>query len=221
MYLEDKRTRIKICGLTRLEDCRFASGALVDYLGFIFVESSPRYIEPEKAAELINWVEGPKCVGVFRNLPAPKVNAMALESGVHLVQLHGEESPEYCAEIQFPVIKAFRIKADMDRDSLMEMIKPYRDHVEYFLFDSYDPKMAGGTGKTFNWNVLRELPEDYPFFLAGGLSKENVRRAIHQLQPYAVDLSSSVEESPGVKDFELLDELMEEMREIWDEQELA
>ena len=219
MYIKDNRTRIKICGITRLEDARFASGALADYLGFIFVESSPRYINPEDATEIIGWVEGPQCVGVFANKKPGEINALALECGLHMVQLHGDETPEDCFNINLPVIKAFRIKPDMETRDIIEMVQPYRNVVEYVLFDSWNKDALGGTGKTFDWTQLENIAEDYPFFLAGGLHSGNIREAIKKTHPYAIDLSSSLEEAPGIKDFDLIDELMAELNEIWELQE--
>lgn len=216
MYLEDNRTRVKVCGITRLEDARFASGALVDYLGFIFVEESPRYVKPEDAAEIIGWVEGPKCVGVFANKKPGEVNAIALESGIHYVQLHGEETPEDCFNINLPVIKAFRIKPDMTQDDIIAMIKPYRDVVDYVLFDTWHASKLGGTGDVFDWTVLDGINEEYPFFLAGGISPENAKKAVGASKPYALDLSSSLETEPGVKDFDRIQDLMDEMQEIWE-----
>ncbi len=220
MYLEENRTKVKICGITKLEDARFASGALVDFLGFIFVENSPRYIKPEDAAEIIGWVEGPQCVGVFADKKPGEINAISLETGLHMVQLHGDETPEDCFNISLPVIKAFRVKPDMNSSDILEMIRPYRDVAEYFLFDAWDQDMLGGTGKTFDWNILREIGEDYPIILAGGIGPDNVRRAIKTVHPKAVDLSSKLELEPGIKDFDLIRDLMDEMQEIWELQEL-
>lgn len=219
MYQQDRRTRVKICGITRLEHARFASGALADFLGFIFVEGTPRYIAPEKAAEIISWIEGPRAVGVFMNETAERINAVTADSGVHMVQLHGEESPEVCRQVLAPVIKAFRVKPGMSRDVVIEMLRPYRDVAEYFLFDSWVEGVAGGTGHTFDWNIIRDLSEDWPVMLAGGISAGNVRRAVNLVQPHAVDVSSGVELSPGIKDFDRIEALMDEMREIWEEQE--
>lgn len=216
MYLEDNRTRVKVCGITRLEDARFASGALVDYLGFIFVEESPRYVTPEDAGEIIGWVEGPKCVGVFANKKPGEINAIALDSGIHYVQLHGDETPEDCFNINLPVIKAFRIKSGMSQDEIIEMIKPYRDVVDFFLFDTWHESQLGGTGKSFDWSVLDGLNEDYPFFLAGGISPENAKEAVMAAKPYALDVSSSLETEPGKKDFDRIQDLMDEMQDIWD-----
>lgn len=219
MYLEDNRTRVKICGITQLEHARYASGAMVDFLGFIFYDKSPRYIQPEKAGAIANWLEGPQKVGVFVNQPLDDVNHIALISGMDLVQLHGEEPPEYIDLLDKPVIKSFRIQPQMTESDLRKMIDPYLSHAEYLLFDAFDEKEYGGTGKTFDWDILQAIGEEIPFFLAGGISAQNVRKAISNVQPFAVDVSSSLESQPGVKDFDKMDEFIDEMREIWDAQE--
>lgn len=219
MYIPDTRTRVKICGITQLEDARYASGALVDFLGFIFYDKSPRYISPDKASAIINWIEGPQKVGVFVNQPLDDVNHYALMSGVDLVQLHGDESPEYIDLLDKPVIKSFRIKPEMTESELRYLIEPYYNHVEYFLFDAWDDKEYGGTGKTFDWEILQSIGEEVPFLLAGGLGTHNIRNAIKTVKPFGVDLSSSLESEPGVKDFDKLDDFIEEMRDIWDIQE--
>ncbi len=221
MFIEDNRTRVKICGITELEHARYASGALIDFLGFIFYEKSPRYISPEKAGAIINWIEGPQKVGVFVNQPLDDVNHYALMSGVDYVQLHGEETPEYIDLLDKPVIKSFRIHPEMSEDDLRKVIDPYLNHTEYLLFDAWDDKEYGGTGKTFDWDMLQAIGEDIPFFLAGGLGTKNIRKAIKTVRPFAVDLSSSLESEPGKKDFDKMDDFIEEMREIWDLQEMG
>ncbi|HKJ34124.1 MAG TPA: phosphoribosylanthranilate isomerase [Balneolales bacterium] len=216
---EDTRTRIKICGLTKLEHARYASGAMADYLGYIFWDQSARYIEPAEASAIISWIEGPQNVGVFVNQSLDDVNDIAKLTGIDYVQLHGDETPEYCQLIEKPIIKSFRIKADTTRTELEEMVEPYKGAVEYFLFDSYDKNAQGGTGKKFNWEILKDWDDEYPFFLAGGLSVDNIRKAVREVKPYAMDISSSLEESPGVKDFDKMDKFFEEVRAIWDTQE--
>jgi phosphoribosylanthranilate isomerase len=213
------RTRVKICGLTTLEDARFVSGALADYIGFIFHRDSPRYIEPETAAEIISWIEGPESVGVFVDYPADDVNEVIAKTGIHYVQLHGSESPEYCAIMDRPVIRAFRVKPGMTASDLVEMIRPYENVVDFFLFDAFDETRHGGTGKQFDWNTVREISGDYPIFIAGGIGTMNLRRAIKLVEPYAVDVSSSLEIQPGIKDFDKLNDFFDELRSIWDEQE--
>jgi len=221
MFAEpENRTKVKICGLTTLEDARFVSGALADYLGFIFYPESPRYIEPAKAGAIINWLEGPGKVGVFVNQPLDDVNSIAKQTGIDYVQLHGNESPDYCALVEKPIIKAFHIEQDTDPSELISRIEPYLDQVEYLLFDTKSDTDWGGTGQTFDWNILDEISNDKPFFLSGGLNAKNVQDAIQTVQPYAVDLSSGLEESPGLKDFDKIELFFDKMRDIWEEQEL-
>jgi phosphoribosylanthranilate isomerase len=216
----DLRTKVKICGITNLEDARFASGALVDYLGFIFYEGSPRYIEAGKAGAIINWLEGPQCVGVFVNQPLDDVNSISRQTGIDLVQLHGNESPDYCKLIDKPVIKAIHIEKDSTLDDLKDRVAAYTDVVDYLLFDHKAGEQWGGTGQTFDWKLLESINPDLPVFLSGGLNADNIKSAIQTVKPYAVDLSSSLEEEPGLKDFEKIEIFMEQMREIWKEEEL-
>jgi len=217
----ENRTKVKICGLTTLEDARFAAGALADYLGFIFYPDSPRYVDPAKAGAIINWIEGPQKVGVFVNQPLDDVNSIAKQTGIDLVQLHGNESPEYCDLIDQPVIKVFHITEDKTADDLKEELDPYLSVADHFLFDTKADGLWGGTGKVFDWNILNELKEDKPFFLSGGLNPKNVKQAIETVQPTAVDLSSGLENSPGLKDFDKVEDFFEVMREIWEEQEVS
>lgn len=217
---EIHRTRVKICGLTTLEHARFASGAYADFCGFIFYPKSPRYIKPEEAGAIISWLEGPKSVGVFVNEAIDEVNNAALIAGVHLVQLSGDESPEYCQLIEKDIIKAFRIKSDMTASEIDSLIKPYENCVNYFLFDTYSEGLYGGTGKTFDWNILHDLSTPIPFFVAGGISKDNVQMAINQANPFGVDISGSLETSPGVKDFDKMAEFFEVIQDIWLDQEI-
>lgn len=215
MYLEDNKIRIKVCGLTRLEDARYASGALADFLGFIFYPGSPRYISPENAAEIIGWTEGPECVGVFVDQPIEEVAQIVESTGIHVVQLHGDESPEFCAQIdKVKVIKAFRVSSEMTTDHLRYLMDPYTKHVDYFLFDTRVEGQHGGTGKTFDWEILGDLSEEYDLFLSGGLNPGNVGKAIQTVHPFAVDLSSGLESSPGVKDVGLMEDFFEEMEKI-------
>lgn len=215
---QDQRVRLKICGITNLEDARFASGALVDYLGFIFYDKSPRYIEPGEAGAIINWLEGPGKVGVFVNQPLDDVNRIAKETGLDYVQLHGNESPEYCELVEKPVIKVLHIGPDTLPSLLKKEIDKYRDIAEYLLFDTKLDGQWGGTGETFDWSVLEDIKDEIPFFLSGGLDAGNIREAVSSVNPYGVDLSSGLEQKPGLKDFGKIEDLMDEMRDIWEEQ---
>jgi phosphoribosylanthranilate isomerase len=209
MFLDDKKVRIKICGITRLADARFASGALVDYLGFIFWPGSKRFIKPEDAAEIINWLEGPECVGVFVDQPVDDVNDFGHIAGVDYVQLHGDESPDYCRLMEHKIIRAFRISEDMSEDHVKYLMEPYTNVVDYFLFDTFVKDIPGGTGKTFKWEILQNLIDEYPIFVSGGLSPVNIDRALNTVHPWAIDVSSGVEESPGVKDLEKMENFIQ------------
>lgn len=211
---KEKHTKVKICGLTSLHDARFVSGAQVHYMGFIFYEASPRYIDPAKAGVIINWIEGPECVGVFVNQPLDDVNMLARQTGVDLVQLHGNESAEYCALVEKPVIKVIHVSNNTTNASLQEQINPYRPHVDYLLFDTKVEDKWGGTGQTFDWNLLQQESGDIPFFLSGGLNADNIHAACKTAHPYAVDLSSGLESEAGVKSFDKIEVFMNQMREL-------
>jgi len=213
------RIRVKICGITDLQDARFVSGALADYIGFIFYEESPRFIEPSNAGAIINWIEGPECVGVFVNQPLDDVNTIVRQAGIDMVQLHGTESPEYCDMIETPVIKAIHIRPETTADDIEKAISPYRSSVDYLMFDTRVEGKWGGTGKSFDWSLLDRLSDDIPFFLSGGLTAANVRGACETVHPFAVDVSSGVERDPGSKDYDKVDAFMEEMKKIWELQE--
>ena len=217
--MSEQRTKLKICGITNLEDARFSSGMMVDYLGFIFYEKSPRYVEPAKAGAIINWIEGPEAVGVFVNQPLDDVNAIAKETGLDLVQLHGSESPEYCELVEKPVIKVIHVEEGATKDTLKDKIQPYIDTVDYFMFDSKIGDQWGGTGKVFDWSLIEDIIDDKPFFLSGGLNTENIREAIKTVHPFAIDLSSSLEAEPGLKDFDKMEVFNDEIRDIWELEE--
>lgn len=216
----ENRTNVKICGITRLEDARFASGALVDYLGFIFYPDSPRYVEPAKAGAIINWLEGPMTVGVFVNQPLDDVNSTVRQTGIDLVQLHGNESPEYCALVDKPVIKVFHIPEGKTAAQLKAEMEPFNEVADYYLFDTKIDGIWGGSGKSFDWNILKDVSADKPFFLSGGLNTHNIRKAIETVNPTSVDLCSGLEESPGLKDFDKVERFFDVMRDLWEEQEL-
>lgn len=212
----DDRTAVKICGLTNLEDARFAAGALADFLGFIFFDESPRYISPPKAGAIINWIEGPKTVGVFVNQPLDDVNMISRQAGIDLVQLHGTESPHYCQLLEKPIIKVFHIERGTTAEMLHKKIEPYLEHVKYLLFDTKAEDLWGGTGEVFDWDILKNLSHGKPFLLSGGINAANVREACMQVRPFAVDLSSGVEQAPGIKDYDKVESFFDEMRKVWE-----
>ena len=187
--------RVKICGITNLEDALMAVEAGADALGFVFFQGSPRYISPEQAAAIIRLLPPfVQMVGLFVNEEAATVNSVADRCGLDLVQLHGEESPGYCRNVKRRIIKAFRVK---DESSLAEMANY---PVAACLLDAWSPDAHGGTGKTFNWEIAAKAAESQTIILAGGLTPDNVAGAIAAVRPYAVDISSGVESAPGKKD---------------------
>ncbi len=204
-----------------LEDARFVSGALAHYVGFIFYEGSPRHITPAKAGAIINWVEGPECVGVFVDQPLDDVNMISRQTGIDYVQLHGNENPSYCELVEKPIIKVIHITEDTNADELSERIEPYLDVVDFLLFDTKVEGKWGGTGQRFDWSLLDDITKHVPYFLSGGLNPENIQQACKEVHPYAVDVASGLESEPGVKDFDKVEAFMEEMRTIWDKQEMG
>lgn len=196
------RPKIKICGLTTLEDARFASGLGADFLGFVQHEASPRFVRPEAVAEIVGWIYGAQAVGVFVNKTPDEVNAACETAGFAYAQLHGTESVEDCRAIDRPIIKAFRVMHDASAEQLRAAMEPYRDVAELFLLDTHSTSLWGGSGESFNWRLARDLAADFPILLAGGLTPENVAEAVETMRPWGVDVSSGVEASPGVKDFD-------------------
>ncbi|OGC92931.1 MAG: N-(5'-phosphoribosyl)anthranilate isomerase [candidate division Zixibacteria bacterium RBG_16_53_22] len=193
--------RIKICGITNLEDARLAADLGAQALGFIFYPKNARSVRPEAAQAIIEGLPPfVLSVGVFVDEEASVVREIAQTIGLDWLQLHGQESPEYCRSLERRVIKAFRIK---DQTSLA-LLPNYRDAVQAFLLDTYRPGALGGTGETFDWALARRAKEYGPVILAGGLTPANVIQAIHQAQPEAVDVASGVEAAPGQKDPERL-----------------
>jgi phosphoribosylanthranilate isomerase len=200
---------VKICGITNLADARYCAGAGADMLGFIQHKESPRYVTPGTVQEINDWLYGPEMVGVFVNESADTVNRIADEAGFTMVQLHGTESVETCQAIERPVIKAFPVVHDAASDHLRPLIAPYRDVVDYVLLDTASSSVWGGTGESFNWRLVRELTDEFPVLLAGGIGADNVAEAVNTMQPRGIDLASSVEQAPGRKDFDKLADLFD------------
>lgn len=201
-------TQIKICGITNLADARYASGANANFLGFVQDPLSQRYVTPDKARDIINWVYGARTVGVFVNEEADEVNRIADLAGFDFVQLHGEESAGYCEWIDRPIIKAIRVEPEIKSSVLARRAREYAEIAEYILFDTAVANMPGGTGQLFDWSILEHISTDLPFFLAGGLTPENAALAINAVHPFGLDVSSGVEDAPGQKDFDRIDAFM-------------
>lgn len=186
--------RVKICGITNKEDALLAEKLGANAIGFIFHKKSKRYVLPEIASEIIK-ILSPFTIktGVFVNEEAAEINTISSQIKLNAVQLHGDEAPDIIEKIDFPVIKSFRIKGDFDFAVLNKYINVS------FLFDSYSIEEYGGTGKNFNWHLIpKEL--DGNFILAGGISGDNIEEIINKINPKAIDVSSSLEKSPGIKD---------------------
>jgi phosphoribosylanthranilate isomerase len=200
--------KLKVCGLTSLEDARAAIDCGAEYLGFIFYPKSPRYIAPASARAIIDRAPGDIIsVGVFVNEPRPEdVNEILRVSGARMAQLHGDESPAYCAGVGAErVIKALRVGDDFDERRVLDY------PASAVLLDAFDAKLYGGTGRTTNWRIAREAARLTRVFLSGGLSPDNVVDAIRAVEPFAVDVNSGVESAPGRKDSSRLRRLKEEM----------
>jgi len=202
-------TRIKICGVTREEDALFCAEHGADFVGFIFVPSTPRFVEPEKAAAIAARVKErearPKLVGVFRDASNDYIREIHNLVGFDVVQLHGSENDDAVRELGLPVIKTLRVN-----DSLPDTHAV--PNAAWLLFDTYDERRGGGTGRRFDWSLLATYERSKPFFLSGGIDAENVVAAISLVRPDAIDLSSGVESAPGVKDHGKLGRLFERVR---------
>ncbi|WP_136513406.1 phosphoribosylanthranilate isomerase [Geomonas edaphica] len=188
-------TKVKICGITSVDDALMAVDAGADALGFVFFEKSPRYVTPEAAAGIIAKLPPlVQVVGLFVNADLDVVNRTADRCGLDIVQLHGEESPEFCRLVRRRVMKAFRVRGPESLVPLPEF------HVAAYLLDAYSPNAHGGTGEVFDWECAIAAKEHGPIVLAGGLTPDNIAAAVTQVRPYGVDVSSGVEASPGLKD---------------------
>ena len=189
-------TKIKICGITNIDDALAATGYGADALGFIFYKKSPRYISPETAREIARKVPPfVKKVGVFVNEEIDIVNKILDEADLDMAQLSGDETHSYCRNLNVPYIKAFRIR---NEESLNEIDK---FDTSYLLFDSFNEGEYGGTGETFDWSLIQNQHfKDKYVILSGGLNPDNIEDAILKIKPYAVDVASGVEKEPGKKD---------------------
>jgi phosphoribosylanthranilate isomerase len=202
---------VKICGITNYEDASIAVGLGAGALGFIFADS-PRQITPQKARDIIRAMPPfVKTVGVFVDEGAAAIKEMIHYCGLDLVQLHGDEPPDLCAELMPRTIKALRIKDE----SSLPTSRIYHGRVRALLLDAYSKDKAGGTGKTFDWQLAIKFKKlGIPIILAGGLGPSNIDGAISTVRPYAVDVNSGVEERPGKKSHTLMKDLMEKVRRI-------
>ena len=202
--------KVKICGITNLEDALYCQEQGADAIGFIFYEGSRRYIEPGKAAAIIRALSPfVMKVGVFVNKDFETINAISASTGLNTVQIHADEEIKSGAPLKYPAIKAYRIGSGFDFTAL------YKSRAEYFLLDSFSKKGYGGTGVKFDWMLI---PGDlkHRVILAGGVSAENLEEIFTNIKPSAIDLSSSLESEPGKKDFNKVDEFFKKYNSLKD-----
>ena len=205
-------TFIKICGITSLDDALAAIDAGADALGFNFYKPSPRCVTPATAREIIAQLpDSVLTVGVFVNEPSPQaVEDLASDAGVTAIQLHGDEPPGFCRDLKPRyVIKALSTGADFDAQTAQAY------DVNAILLDTKHDTLRGGTGRTFDWSIAQRVRQSVPrLFLAGGLTLQNIERAIISVDPYGVDACSSLEETPGKKNHARMREFVKAIRSV-------
>ena len=208
--------RIKICGVTTVEQAIAIADLGATDLGFICVPSSPRHLTLNRLQPIVEELAGRvNTVGVFADFSVTTISFVVTLTNLATVQLHGTESIEFCRELrqllpETEIIKAWRVRSPADLD----LIQTYRDVVDGLLLDAYHPDALGGTGQTIDWEQLAAFKPPIPWLLAGGLNPDNVRLALSQLHPDGIDLSSGVESSPGHKNLALVDRLFANLQGI-------
>lgn len=206
--------KVKVCGLKYPDNIKPVAALAPDYMGFICYKKSPRYIEDLDEEFIATLPESILKTGVFVNQSFEAINKLLNKYEFDVVQLHGTETPQLCARLRkrVVVIKAFGVDADFD----FERLQPYLESVDYFLFDTKTP-VHGGSGQTFNWDILDGYKYDVPFFLSGGLSQDNLAEAAKLKHPmlHGVDLNSRYEVSPGLKDISKLTEAFDTINTLY------
>jgi phosphoribosylanthranilate isomerase len=195
--------RVKICGITNLDDALAAVEWGADALGFVFAPS-PRQVTVEQVANIVAGLPPFVCkVGVFADSKLQEIKEAMRVCNLNLAQLHGSESPDFCEALFPQVIKSFRVESE----SILALLPQYK--ASAYLLDSYHATLKGGTGQSFDWEIAKKAAYYGPIILSGGLTPANVSQAITQVQPYAVDVSSGVESEPGKKDHDKLRAFLE------------
>ena len=198
---------IKVCGIANLENLKLVLKYPISAIGFIFFEKSPRYISPDEAKKLIEFIpKNIKKVGVFVNEKVEIVQNLSEKLNLDFIQLHGNENQNYINQINIPIIKAFRINPSFN----FEILKEY--HVHSFLLDTFQPGIFGGTGESFNWHLLNKIESTTPIILSGGLNPNNIEEAIKIKNVNAWDINSGVEKCPGEKDETKLSKLFSKLK---------
>ena len=202
-------TKIKICGITNYDDAQSAVDLGADFLGFNFYSKSPRYIDYKNAEKIIKKLRNIQTVGVFVNGGAEKIKKISYSCNLDLIQLSGDEDRDFVDELKNlsgkKIIKSFRIRNKIDAD----LINSFNS--DYIMLDSFKDGLYGGTGRSFDLNDVNGI-DNKKLFLAGGLNNKNVKFAIQKVNPYAVDACSSIEKSPGKKDFNKMKQFIEAVR---------
>ena len=200
-----KHVSVKICGITTVEDAESVAHSGADFLGFIFA-ASRRRVDPGQARRIIRHLNGKRqSVGVFMDQPAGYVNRTASYCGLDYVQLHGKETPCYCSSMERPVIKRIDISSISEND-ITSMVEKYRESAD--IFPLFDP--GAQKSRSFDWSLVSQ--QDYPYFLAGGLTPENVVTAVAVSGTGYIDVCSGVEKEPGLKDIDKVSRLIKEIR---------
>jgi phosphoribosylanthranilate isomerase len=203
-----QRTRVKICGITRADDALAAAVMGVDAIGLVFYAASPRHVEIERAAEICRQLPAfVTTVALFLDAELSQVERVLEHVPIDLLQFHGSEEPAYCEHFGLPYIKALGM-GSLSGDGLVSQSKAYKN-ARGLLLDSHAHGAAGGTGESFDWQRIPDL--DAPVILAGGLTVENVAAAIRDVHPWAVDVSSGVEQDKGIKSVDLMSAFMNEV----------
>ncbi len=193
------RTRVKICGISGCEDAKLVVDAGVDAVGLVFYEKSPRFVSFEVAAEISQVIPAfVSRVALFKDAEQAMIESVLERVEIDLIQFHGSETADYCEQFNRPYIKALGMKGtEHDVSYLLANVEKYQS-AKALLLDGHAPGEAGGSGESFDWASIAAV--DKPIVLAGGLTPDNVKQAIDLAQPFAVDVSSGVESSPGIKD---------------------
>ena len=205
-------TKVKICGITNLEDALLSVKFGADAFGFNFYTKSARYISPEKAREIVEQLPPEVLkVGVFVNESLESICQIAETAKLDALQLHGEETPEFARELKaktnLEIIKAFRVSPEFKPEDVL------RYKIDAVLLDAYSPKEHGGTGETFDWEIAKKVREIFPkMYLAGGLSQDNIAQAIYNVKPFAVDACSCLESSKGKKDLTKVSDFISKLK---------
>jgi len=215
-------TKIKICGLNKVDDALAAANAGADFLGIVFEPHSRRRVDMDDARSLVQsfrtrWhQEEPRWVGVFANQSLEEVNHLLDYCNMDMAQLSGHESLEYCGQLVRPALKVFHVRNDAPAQEVLEAaecsLKIYQDSGHMCMLDTFKEGILGGTGQVFDWGVAQKLSRDHSFLLAGGLSSENVPEAIRQVMPWGLDVSSGVE-TDGQKDATKITQFIAQVRQ--------